>query len=198
MKTLLFISAFFFYPYNFLTVSNGRNYYAKAAVTQRAVIDKIATVDDEMINDLPDDLNTSKVIFLRYDSTEINGTTEKAKNLQKKHNKQVQDANKEWAKAAKNYPFEYIIASRKDISDLKAKGYKYVLDSPLFKYMMQGIRQDESSSSTITVFEYQLYFWDSAKTTGYLVTDEFHENHLYFPSYIMNSLVLKKVKKKFK
>jgi len=32
----------------------------------------------------------------------------------------------------------------------------------------------------------------------YLVTDEFKENYMYFPKYIINNVYMKKVKKRFR
>jgi hypothetical protein len=151
----------------------------------------------KFIDGLPADLNKSKVIFLRYDSVEINAEDKKAVYYQKKHNKNVPDANKDLAEALKKYPYEYIVASRKDIDALKAKGYKYVLDSQAYKNMAYGFRQDQSSKSAIISYEYKLYFQDLVTNDAYVVSKELTENQLYFPKYVVNNMVLPKVKKKF-
>lgn len=144
---------------------------------------------------LPSDLKTTKVVFLRYDSTKVDAKNKKAEYYQKRHNKNVPDANKEWAEAAKGYPYSYIIASRKDLASLKEKGYKYFLDCPALKNMESGTRNDDKKGNTITYYEYRLYFQEIGTTNAWIISDEFNENQLYFPKFIMNKYVIKAVKK---
>src|SRR6186713_1190093 len=83
---------------------------------------------------IPDDLKTSKVIFLKYDSVALpkdkpDGKYEKTKMAnKKKYNKEVPKANKELMASSKKYPFDYTIASRDELNNYKANGYKYALD----------------------------------------------------------------------
>ncbi len=166
----------------------------------------VAEEELKFVDGLPDDLNTSKVIFLKYDMVKVDAKDRKAEYYQKKHNKNVPDANAELAEAAKKYPFEYTIASRKDIEKLKGEGYKYVLDSQAYINMAAGFRQDESHSitqgqtriKTIIANYYQLYFEEIGANTAYVVSEKLTENQLYFPKFVMNNMVLKSVNKKFK
>ena len=171
-------------------------------VKQQKAVKEFSEGELKFVDGLPDDLNKSKVIFLKYDMVTVDAKDKQAVYYQKRHNKNVPDANKELIEAAKKYPFEYIIASRKDIEKLKGEGYKYVLDSEAFQNMSRGFRQDESHSSTttktITANYYYLYFEEIGKNTAYVVSDKLSENQLYFPKYVMNNMVLKKVNKKFK
>ena len=157
----------------------------------------IANAQDKYVDGVPDDLNKSKTIFLRYDSIQGNAaskTDRKVKYYQAKHNKNVPDANKELAEALKKYPFEYTIASRTDIEELKSRGYKYLLDCLAFQNMETGSRNDNSRE----YYQYKLYFLDLETNIAYVLTDKFNENQLYFPNYYVNKMVMPKVKKKFK
>lgn len=144
---------------------------------------------------IPPDLKESKVVFLRYDSTEVDAKDKKSSYYQKRHNKNVPDANKEWAAAAKEYPYSYVIASRKDLDALKEKGYKYFLDCEALRNMASGTRNDKSTSTAILANYYTIYFQEIGTTNAWVVSDEFNENQLYFPKFIMNKYVLKAIKK---
>ena len=88
----------------------------------------------------PLNLPACKIIFLEYDQLEIPEDMKKGyKKTYKLRNEAAEKANKELAAAAKDYPYEYIIASRDEVDKLSAKGYKYVLESPL----MQGYNSGE-------------------------------------------------------
>ena len=159
----------------------------------------------QFIEELPKDLNTSKVIFLRYDSVTVDAKDKTAKYYQQKHNRNVPAANKELAEAAKKYPFEYTIASRKNLDNLKSKGYKYVMDSEAFQNMSVGFRQDyniisygETRTKTAVSYHYKLYFKDMEKNVAYIISEKLTENQLYFPKYVMNKFVISKVKKQYK
>lgn len=88
----------------------------------------------------PLNLPACKIIFLEYDQLEIPEDMKRGyKKTYKLRNAAAEKANKELAAAAKDYPYEYIIASRDEVDKLSAKGYKYVLESPL----MQGYNTGE-------------------------------------------------------
>ncbi len=144
---------------------------------------------------VPSDIKTAKVVFLRYDSTEVDAKDKKSAYYQKKHNKNVPDANKEWAEAAKGYPYGYIIASRKDLNTLKEEGYKYFLDCLALRNMESGTRNDAKHGNVITANYYHLYFQEIGTNNAWVVSDDFTENQLYFPKFIMNKYVIKAVKK---
>ena len=88
----------------------------------------------------PLNLPACKIIFLEYDQLEIPEDMKRGyKKTYKLRNEAAEKANKELAKAAKDYPYKYIIASRDEVDKLSEQGYKYVLESPL----MQGYNSGE-------------------------------------------------------
>jgi hypothetical protein len=88
----------------------------------------------------PLNLPACKIIFLEYDQLEIPEDMKRGyKKTYKLRNEAAEKANKELAKAAKDYPYEYTIASRDEVDKLSEQGYKYVLESPL----MQGYNSGE-------------------------------------------------------
>jgi len=156
------------------------------------------------IEGIPADLNVSKVIFLKYETISLPSQKPEGRirriqyAKQEAHNKKVPKANADLEDAAKNYPFDYTIATRKDIEKLASQGYKYILDCETFENMRNGFRQDQSTRTTITVYLYKLYLRDMKSNTLFVVTNDFKENYTYFPKYIMNKVFIPAVKKKFK
>ena len=159
---------------------------------------QLITNAQEEYKGLPDDLNTSKVIFLKYEKTYLpsqkpQGRVEKIKYAYKKrHNSMYQKANEGITETAKLYPFEYIIATRADIEKFKADGYKYVFDSELLKTIMTGER---ASSSSVSV-SYPFYLQDLTTNDIYLV-DDVPESKVYYTREYMKTLI-RQAKRKYK
>lgn len=52
--------------------------------------------------------------------------------MYRNRNRLITVSNRQLEEEAKNYPFDYVIATREEVPYYKAKGYKYVLDCPFF------------------------------------------------------------------
>lgn len=100
----------------------------------------------ERLRYLPEDLNTSKIIFLEFTPTPVSNekpggfSENQLWKMHKRRNEEMPESNKELNEEAKNYPFEYVICKRTEIDTYKSKGYKYLLDCGLF----QGIDSGEN------------------------------------------------------
>ena len=88
---------------------------------------------------LPDDLNTTKVIFLKYEQIEGDPNIPYA---QRKRNKERNalslQANKELKLRAYDYPFDYKISDRSTYYNLVEEGYKYVLENDMMNAYNYG------------------------------------------------------------
>ncbi|GCC50230.1 hypothetical protein SanaruYs_04450 [Chryseotalea sanaruensis] len=164
-------------------------------LTQRPVLAQ------KQFKGLPDDLNVSKIIFLKHDSTEVEpekprgqGQDEKIRHaLKKNHNTNVAGSNLQLRTAAKEYPFEYVITSRENVLAYKELGYKYVLDFKPFVDIRQGIRH---STTKVTVY-FPLYIYDLTTTDTYII-DNVSENFVYYYTGLMKKALIKQVKRKYK
>lgn len=103
----------------------------------------------------PLNLPACKIIFLEYDQLEMPEDMKRGyKKTYKLRNEAAEKANKALAAGAKDYPYEYTIARRSDIDKLSAKGYKYVLESPLMQgYNTGDDMRDESGQPLIANLE---------------------------------------------
>ena len=90
---------------------------------------------------LPIDLNVEKIIFLKYDMLpEDDPSINKlGQRMYKKRNKAAIEANEQLEEAAKEYPYQYVIASRTEIDSLKEAGYKYVYECSMMKKYNDGV-----------------------------------------------------------
>ena len=129
----------------------------------------------EIINGVPEDITDSKIIFLRHEKIEI-GTDEEneaAKEYiilsQNTHNEATEEYNKNLDIASKQYPYSHTISSPSAYLSLKDQGYKYVLDSELFKY--EHLRSQPEEDALI-VFEYYLRDLTSEKLYAVFEIDE--------------------------
>ena len=148
---------------------------------------------------IPDDLNTSKIVFLKLDSAEESKDKpkDKAEKVQvanrKKYNKNVSKANDELMVSSKKYPFVCTTAHRDEINKYKALGYKYVLDFQPFVKLREGeIRADADNTES-----YPLYLSDLSNNSVYIV-DYVDQYFSYEYSTIIEKIFLKEVKKKYK
>ncbi len=142
----------------------------------------------EIIKGIPEDIETSKIIFLEHEKIEI-GTDEEneaAKEYvllrQKTHNEVIIEYNKQLEFAAKQYPYDYTISTPSEYLSLKDKGYKYVLDSELFKYKHLKNQPEEDA---LIVFEYYLRDLSSDKLYSIFELDEMK---VYDPKLIVKKL----------
>ena len=148
---------------------------------------------------LPDDLNTSKIVFLRLDSAEEFHPKSKDRagkemaNNRKKHNKKVQDANEELMKSSKKYPYQYTIAYRSALDNCKAHGYKYVLDFQPFIKMKEG----EMTANEEVTSSFPLYLCN-LNTKEVFIVEDIDQYFTYRYADIIEKVFLKEVKKKYK
>jgi hypothetical protein len=146
---------------------------------------------------VPDDLDKSKIVFVRHDSATIQpnakGWAEKSSNKFKTYyNKIIPKSNKQLEDKAKNYPFEYIIADRGDLPKLKEQGYKYVLYCDCFDSYREGMPKAHYKMSVY----YPVYLMDM-NTQEIYVHDDMSEVFTMSYDKIIDYFI-KKVKKKYK
>jgi len=148
---------------------------------------------------IPDDLKTSEIIFLKYDSAAESNIKPKGKDEKirsankKKHNKKVPKANNELMASTKKYPFNYVITCRNEIDKYKARGCKYVLDFQPFIKLKEGVMQADADNTE----SYPLFLRDLTNEDIYIV-EYVDQSFAYQYSDIIEKIFLKEVKKKYK
>jgi len=144
---------------------------------------------------LPTDLNVEKIIFLKYDMLPEDDPSinKMGQRMYKKRNKSAVEANKQLEEAAREYPYQYVIASRNDIDSLKEEGYKYVYECSMMKKYNDGVNmyagQNKRYVSDMLVINLQ--------TGEEHKVFEVSQTFVYYYKGIIKKL-LKKVKKEFK
>ena len=109
---------------------------------------------------IPDDLDKEKIIFLEHEPIKLSQFEEKTKSTkyllqrQENYNNVLKESNTKLKGAALEYPFEYAITTPSTYFSLAQAGYKYVLQSSVYKYdhLMNQPPEDE-----LVVFEYFIF-----------------------------------------
>lgn len=88
---------------------------------------------------LPEDLNSSKVIFLKYEQIENDPRQPYSLRQQISHRNKISvEANRQLKLGASYYPYDYVLSTRSEYFDLKEQGYKYVLENDLMNAYNNG------------------------------------------------------------
>lgn len=107
---------------------------------------------------LPDDLDIEKIILLEHEPIELSIFEKKTKSskyilsIQENHNEIIEQSNLKLKGAALKYPFEYAITTPSTYLSLAKAGYKYVLQSSVYKY--EHLKQQPLE---LIVFKYYIY-----------------------------------------
>ncbi len=109
---------------------------------------------------IPADLDKEKIIFLKHEPIKLSVFEEQTKSTeyilerQENHNRVLQQSNDKLKVAAMEYPFHYAITTPSTFFSLAKAGYKYVLQSSVYKYehLMTQPPEDE-----LVVFEYFIF-----------------------------------------
>ena len=88
-------------------------------------------ITKKSIRELPADLKTETILFLKFDSVELPAERPKGRAKVdyikwKNHNEMVPRYNKELRESAKSYPYKYKIISMTDTANYKSHGAKYL------------------------------------------------------------------------
>jgi hypothetical protein len=109
---------------------------------------------------IPDDLDQEKIIFLQHEPVEVTAR-EKSKKAEKylyerqtNHNRVIIESNIKLKGAALKYPYEYGITGPSTYSKLAEAGYKYVLQSSVYKY---DYLKGQPAENEMIVYEYFIY-----------------------------------------
>lgn len=146
-------------------------------------------------DELPKDLDTEKIIFLKHEEIKIkpleSGAASRYLHLrQSNHNKVIEESNEKLNVAALQYPFKYAISSLSSYEPLLKAGYKYVLQSRVYNYEHL---QDQPKEDELIVFEY--FIFDTHKNIAYKVF-EMDEMKVY-DSKLMIKRLNKALKKQY-
>ena len=142
---------------------------------------------------IPDDLDKEKIIFLEHEPIKLSQFEEQTKSTeyilqrQENHNNVLKESNRKLKGAALEYPFEYAITTPSTYFSLAKAGYKYVLQSSVYKYdhLMSTPAEGE-----LIVFEY--YIFDMENNIVYEV---FHIDEMKVYDF---KLIIKKLNKAIK
>lgn len=142
----------------------------------------------------PEDLPVEKIIFLEYDQLEI--TEDLKKSLKKTYehrNVKAKTANAQLKELVDNgYRFDYMIAKRSDIDNLKEEGYKYVLENDMMKSYNNGESTYAGANSS---YVSDMYILDLSNGDKYFIF-QIGQSYVYFYKGIMKKF-LKQVNKEF-
>ena len=145
---------------------------------------------------VPDDLDKEKIIILKHEPIEISVDKKADKESkyiylrQVNHNRVIEESNNKLKTAALEYPFGYAISSRSHFEPLLKAGYKYVLQSRVYKY---DHLKKQPNEGELILFEY--YIFDTQNNVAFKVF-ELDEMKVYDSKLLMKRLI-KAVKKKF-
>ena len=125
----------------------------------------VAAMAQKSVEGLPDDLDTEKIIFLKYEQIEGDHNIPYA---QRKRNKErnilAGHANKALKVEAKKYPFSYIISNRSEYAKFAQEGYKYVLENDMMNAYNYG---EVVSAGSQKIFAAPMYLREIATGKRY-------------------------------
>ena len=142
---------------------------------------------------IPDDLDKEKIIFLKHEPIKVTARKKSKKaekylyERQTNHNKVIEESNQILKGAALAYPFEYAITTPSTYISLAKAGYKYVLQSSVYKY---DHLQDQPTEDELVVFTYFIY--DMENNIAYEV---FHLDEMKVYDF---KLIIKRLKRAIK
>lgn len=109
---------------------------------------------------IPDDLDKEKIIFLQHEAIKVTADKKGSKadkylyERQTNHNNVIEESNLKLTGAALEYPYEYAITTPSTYMSLAKAGYKYVLQSAVYKYdYLKGQPKDNE----LIVYDYFIY-----------------------------------------
>ncbi|MDA9312777.1 hypothetical protein N9515_03210 [Vicingaceae bacterium] len=105
-------------------------------------------------------MDKEKIIFLEHEPVKLSEFEERTKSTeyilerQENHNRILEQSNRKLQIAAMEYPFEYAITTPSTYFSLAEAGYKYVLQSNVYKYNHLMTQPPEGE---LLVFEYFIF-----------------------------------------
>jgi hypothetical protein len=137
--------------------------------------------------ELPEDLKTETILFLKFDSVEISPNA--ISGYRKKwsyHNDHVEEANKKLRKLASQYPYKYKIVSMTDTSAYRSYGAKYVLWLNSFdiftsfgSYKRSSLHYSNGQYSGGDAPQVELGIYDLTSRKQYFITDKISSAQTY-------------------
>lgn len=157
---------------------------------------------------LPLDLPTETLLFLKFDSLEL--PSERPAGMSKdyfkkwsEHNKQVPKHNAKLRTALGRYPYPYSIVSMKDARNYASQGFRYMLWLNTFESVQQNSHasdiiglSDAGNFCSSSVPNTQLLIIDMTSDKKYVVDKKFSAGFTYRYDKIMEPL-LKMIQKEF-
>lgn len=120
----------------------------------------ILAQETTLVKGVPTDLDKEKIIFLKHEPVKVTAR-KKSKKAEKylyerqvSHNEIIVESNEKLEGAALNYPYEYAITTPSTYLSLAKAGYKYVLQSNVYKYEHLTGQPDDN---VLTVYEYFIF-----------------------------------------
>ena len=145
------------------------------------------------IKDLPNDLNKETIIFLEYETLEIDKKMPwTQRHMYKVRNELSVGANAQLNEYSKDYPFNYVISKRSEYKDSLIKTCRYLLENDLMESYNNGVNNYAGRGVQYTS---PMYVRDLKTGDKYILFDV-PSNHCYIYKGIIKDFI-KIVKKKY-